>query len=247
MSLTDLTDTQLNFINKYILSIPTSRLPAEECDTGDGENTVDGSPNFDAWATLQTTLAPRVLAAIEANHPDAQNMRAAWDLALKKAEGRDNEAAIEVGEGLASMLDTTNLESTEREIPHDVVAFQRSRIIWIETKRDMKKDLDSFRLAVVKQAEDDHDKADIIATVDGLIGQFAAFDERLEEHLDLITQTAEGPERTRLKQEAHAAVQNYMAALEGPFFSAIDDNPFVPVNVTARGRQSLSTIRATLT
>ncbi len=100
--------------------------------------------------------------------------------------------------------------------------------------------------AVIQQAADDEDTDDIIAAVDMLVSECDAFDNRLEDQLDGITQAEEGPARTKLKATARRTVGAYLGVPSGPFFSSIDTNPFVPVKVAARGQQSLSTIGAAL-
>lgn len=227
MGLADLSDAQRSFLTSFLAVKMGNQDPAAA-----------------AWESLHKTLAPKVDAALKANHPEAGNIRTIWAFALEKADSGDPATAIKAGERLSGILAK---DAPAAEVPRDVVAFQKSRIMWIGAKRDMKSGLDSFRSAVMKQAADDEDKAEIDAATNALLADFAAFDESLEDQLDAITQTAEGPDRTKLKKAADAAIQRYIKALDGPFLSMVDSNPFVSVNVAARGRQCLSAIRATLT
>ena len=229
MAFADLSDAQRDFLATF-LSVKTDASDTDE----------------KAWASLHKTLESQVAAALNAKHPDASKIRAAWSFALEKAQAGEHSTAMKAGERLAGILgDNTNADAPT-DVPKDVVAFQQSRIIWIGAKRDMKSGLDSFRTAVMKQAADDEDVADIEAATKTLLADFDAFDNTLENQLDQITQTVEGPDRTRLKKAAKVTIQTYIKALEGPFFSAVDSNPFVSVNVAARGRKCLSAISATL-
>ena len=229
MSRTELSDVQRDFLATF--------LSAKSAAPSSGD---------DGWAKMQKTLTPQVDAALKAKHPEASKIRAAWAYALEKAETGDTASAIKAGDRLTGLIGTA-VTDAPADVPKDVVAFQKSRIMWVGAKRDMKSGLDSFRAAVMQQAADDDDKSEIDAATNALLADFEAFDDVLENQLDAITQTAEGPDRTRLKKTADAAIQKYIKALDGPFLSMVDNNPFVSVNVAARGRQCLSAIRATLT
>ncbi len=225
MASSDLTDRQRDFVQKYIAPISAA------------------APAANPWAKLRAELEPRVLAALKSNHPEASRIRATWAFADEKAEEEDFLEAISAGNRLEALLSGT---TDAGDVPAGTVAFQRSRVMWISAKNDMKQGLDTFRKAVVSQADDDEDKDDIVAAVETLVAEFEAFDDRLEDQLDQITQTPDGPERLRLKTAARKTVDDYVNVLGGPFFSVIDNNPFVSVKVAARGQQSLSTISATL-
>jgi len=229
MALEQLTDQQINFLTNFVTKVPGA--------SGAGDAAAA------AWAKLQAALEPRVTAALKADHPEATKIRGAWGMALDKAEAGDAEGAVKIGQRLEALLGT---EAAASDIPTNVVAFQKSRIMWISAKRDMQSGLSNFRKAVADQASDDEDLNDIVKAADTLVAEFDAFDTRLEDQLDKITQTPEGPDRTKLKSAAKAALSEYMTTLNGPFFSMIDSNPFVSVNVAGRGRQSLSVISAAL-
>lgn len=225
MPSSDLTDRQRDFIQKYIAPIKAA------------------APASNPWTKFRADLEPRILEALKANHPEAGKIRASWAFAEEQAEAGDVLAAIAAGNRIETVLAAG---SGQGDVPVGTVAFQRSRIMWISAKNDMKQGIDTFRNAVVSQAADDEDREEIIAAVEDLVSEFEAFDDRLEDQLDQITQTPEGPERTKLKTVARKTVDDYIDVLGGPFFSVIDNNPFVSVKVAARGQQSLSTISATL-
>lgn len=202
-------------------------------------------PAGDGWAKVVAKIEPQVLTAVKANHPEAGKIRAVWGFAQEKAEAGDIATALKAVKRLTPLL-TAEATPAEDAPPVNVVAFQRSRILWIDAKKSMKSDLEKFRAAVAKQSSDDDDQQDVMAAVDDLVKEFNAFDTKLEDVLDEITQTPEGAKRSKLKKDADKAIGTYLAALDTPFFQVIDNNPFVAVNVAGRGKQSLSVVKATL-
>lgn len=229
MALEKLNDQQINFLYDFVIKIPSA---------DGGEITGEA-----AWFKLQAALEPNVTAALKTDHTEATKIRGAWGMALDKAEAGDFAGATTIAKRMEALL---GKDAAPSDIPTNVVAFQKSRIMWVSAKRDMQSGLSSFRKAVADQASDDEDLKDILKAADTLVAEFDAFDTRLEDQLDQITQTPEGSERTKLKSAAKVALSDYMATLNNPFFSVIDNNPFVSVNVAARGRQSLSVISAAL-
>ena len=204
------------------------------------------APQHDPWPATRAGLEPRVLAALKANHPEATKIRAVWGFAVEKADAGDIASALKAAERLAPLLDAPTAAAAPDVPPQNVVAFQRSRLMWIDAKRAMKSDLGKFRAAVDQQSADDEDQSEILSAVDGLVDQFDAFDDALEDVLDQITNTAEGNARSGLKRQAAAAIGRYLDTLDTPFFKIIDENPFVAVNVAGRAKQSLSLVRSTL-
>lgn len=130
--------------------------------------------------------------------------------------------------------------------PVSNVAFQRSRIMWIDAKRKMKSELDKLRATIATESADDEDSDEILSVADEMLAEFDRFDERLEDVLDDITNAEEGPARTALRKRANAVVSDYMSMLDTPFFRSVDDNPFTSVAVASTARQSLGTIQKTL-
>lgn len=197
------------------------------------------------WPAAKSRLEPLVLAALKANHPEAAKIRTIWGFAVEKADSGDTASAMKAAERLAPLLNAPAAAAADAP-PRNVVAFQRSRLLWIDAKRGMKGDLDIFRAAVAQQSAEDDDQSDILAAVDGLVKEFDAFDSTLEEVLDQITNTDEGPDRSSLKKQAETAISRYLNTLETPFFKSIDENPFIAVSVAGRAKQSLALVRSTL-
>lgn len=224
-------------------------------------------PELAKWRKAEALLAPKVEAALKANTPDASRIRAVWAFAQEKAEAGDETTALKAVERLVPLLkaaasaaarpvDGAPTESPASQaakpepvpdaVPQNVVALQRSRILWINAKREMKAGLLTFRSAVMSDAEDEEDKDEILAAADLFVNSIDEFDAQLEDQLDALSQQSDGPERTKMKKAAEQTIARYLKVLEGPFFSEIDANPFVPVKVTSTGRQALMTISAAL-
>lgn len=130
--------------------------------------------------------------------------------------------------------------------PVSPVAFQRSRIQWLDAKRKMEAELEKLRSSVAALAADDAQVDAIMAATDDLVGEFSAFGTRLEDVLDDITNTEDGPDRIRMRKEAAKVIEAYGVLLDGPFFSRVDSNPFGSVAVAVTARNSLAMIRKTL-
>ena len=76
--------------------------------------------------------------------------------------------------------------------------------------------------------------------------RISEFDDALEDVLDDITNTPDGPDRDRLCGRATGVIQQYSATLDTPFFQSIDSNPFTKLDVVSSAKQSLSLIQKTL-
>lgn len=222
----------LKVVAKIVPLLSAQAKPSDNADT-------------DAWARIANSIEPQVLAALKNNHPEAGKIRAVWGFAQEKAAG-DMKAAVKAVQRLKVLLETDAKEVSAEEPPRNVVAFQRSRIMWLDAKRAMRNGLEKFRSAVAQQSNDDEDQKDITEVVDALVTEFDAFDTQLEDILDQITQTPEGPERSKLKAQAARTIGTYLTVLDKPFFQVVDKNPFVAVNVAGRGKSSLAVVQSTL-
>ncbi len=127
-----------------------------------------------------------------------------------------------------------------------VVAFQRSRLMWLDTKRALQSGLDTLKNAIIAQADGDEDKDDIVAAATEMADRINDFDTLLEDVLDDITNTPDGPDRDRLRSKATGVIREYNSILDAPFFKALDANPFTKLDVVGSAKQSLALIQKTL-
>lgn len=219
------------------------------------------------WERMRAVLEPRVAEALKANHPEAGKIRAVWAFAQEKAEAGDTGPALKAGERLVGMLRPAAApeaapaadappEAAPAAAPEaapasdappvNAKALAVARLKWIDTKRQMKADLDKFQAAVVSQADGDPDKAEIAAAATALIAEFDAFDEALQDQLDDVVNTPDGAKREGFKKLADGSIKTYQRVLESPFFRMIDDNPFTKVAVASNAKRSLELVSSAL-
>jgi len=207
------------------------------------------SPDAGRWRGVEAALAALYERAMRANPANRSQLEAAWAMATEKAQGGDFATALQIAVRLKTALDKAVAEGggAAREIPQDVVPFQRSRVLWASTRAAMFREMAKLEAAIVAACGNDPELAPVAAEVTSLSARLSVFDERLETILDQITNTAEGDQRTALKTEARGAVRDYTDALGTGFFQDVDNgNGFVPVAVAASARKSLDAIARVL-
>jgi hypothetical protein len=230
---------------------PAEAASAETAPAGDAAGADGAGDAGDAgaqakWEAAFARLEPAVNKALkERLVEDVSKLRVRWSYAVEQANDGAYEKALATVPGIAKML-REGAAAPRTEVPKDVVAFQKSRIMWIDTKRQMMDEMIKLQDAIVAQSADDEDAAEIKVAGESLLANVEEIDDRLEKILEQITVTEEGDKRTGLKRQAADAIKNYNALLDTPFFKAIDDNPFVQVSVTAKARESLGSIGRTL-
>ncbi len=207
-------------------------------------------PNAEKWAKLQGPLEALYEKAMKNNPPNRSKLSGAWGMAIEKAEAGDFKGAIAIAGRIKPLLDeaaSATSSGQEGEIAKDVVAFQKSRVLWVNTRTKMFSEMKKLEDAIVSTCGNDPELADVVTSVSALTEQLNGFDESLQDVLDEITNTPEGDERTKLKQKAQGAVKDYKALLEQPFFKDVDsNNGFVNVSVTALASKSLASIEKVL-
>ncbi|MBC7157913.1 MAG: hypothetical protein H5U20_10435, partial [Rhodobacteraceae bacterium] len=166
--------------------------------------------------------------AIAALTPVAAILRAA-----PAADGDAPEAPAEGG-------DTATRSDT------GVVAFQKSRLMWIGARNKMLAEARSLAEAIVGQGSEDDDAAEIAAAAKEIMADVEAIDERLQDALDDITNAEPGRARDAARQRAAGIVKEYQGLLSQGLFAMIDANPFKPVAVASGARAALAAISRTL-
>ncbi|MEE8500625.1 MAG: hypothetical protein V3S27_08620 [Kiloniellales bacterium] len=188
------------------------------------------------WEAAFARLEPAVGRALsERLVADVSTLRVRWSYAVEQANDGAYEKALATVPNIDKMLQE-GLNPTEAapaeaapteaapaagaegtpatEVPKGVVAFQRSRIMWIDTKKQMKIEMTKLKDAIIAESADDEDADDIKAAGESLLANVDAIDDRLEKILEKITVTPEGAERTSLKREAAGAIKDYNAILD---------------------------------
>ena len=219
--------------------------------SGDGgENPAETDPNQAKWDKAVDALTALYEAAMKTNPPERSKLTAAWGMATEKAGAGDYAGALAVAARIKPLLDAAaqaGSSGQEAEVPKDVVAFQKSRVLWVGTKTKMKSEMDKLVRAIQQACADDEELAEAAQEAANLHDYLDSFDERLEDILDQITNTPEGDNRTKLKKDAVGAITAYKTALSDSFFADVDDNNgFANVAITKTANASLEKIAQVL-
>ncbi|WP_343115938.1 hypothetical protein [Ostreiculturibacter nitratireducens] len=217
-------------------------------DDGGAEQREEQSPEAAAWAKLQGPLGDLYARAVAHNPPTRTKLEAAWAMAVEKADSGDFKTALTIAAKLKPALEAAaDAGPAETEIPKDVVAFQKSRILWSNTRAKMLSEMKKLESAIISACAGDEDLSAVVAEVSNLTRRLDVFDQRLEDILDRITNTPDGPARETLKSDAKAAIEAYKQALGDDFFNDVDaNNGFVNVAVASTAQKSLDAISKSL-
>lgn len=223
------------------------------------------------WDKALATLEPQVTAALSGRTvADPSDLRVKWTYATGLAADGAIDRAIAALPPIVAMLraaqsadaepETTVSAATDAaddasaapvptaagEPPRGIVAFQKSRILWVGARDGMLAEARKLADAIAAQSSDDEDADEITEAGKAIVTQVERIDERLQDILDAITTTDDARKRETLKRQAAGVVAEYQAMLGSGIFAVIDQNPFAPVSVTARARAALGTIARTL-
>ncbi len=212
------------------------------------EEAAPDDPSAEAWGKIAGPLEQLYLKAMGNNPPNRTQLEGAYMLAVEKAEeAGDYKSALNIAKKLKPALEEAAKGPSGTEVPKDVVAFQKSRVLWVDTRTKMKVEMKKLEAAIAAVCKDDPELAPVASEVSELTKRLDVFDNQLEDVLDRITNTPEGEERTQLKKEAVAAIKTYQNALSDPFFADVDnDNGFVNVQVASSATKSLESIAKVL-
>jgi type II secretory pathway pseudopilin PulG len=199
------------------------------------------------WDKAFAVLEPQVNQALSARSvasPD--DLRTKWQFAVTLASEGVYERGLAALPAIVAILRAGPGDAPAKgEPPVGVVAFQRSRVLWVGTRQKMLDEARKLADAIVANSADDEDAAEIAQAAAEIMAEVEGVDTRLQDILDEIT-VAEERQRAALKRRAAAVVSEYQALLSQGIFPKIDQNPFAPVQVTARARAALDQIARTL-
>lgn len=202
------------------------------------------------WEQAFGPLSALFEKAMKNNPENANQLRAAWSMAGEKAGAGDYQTAMTVVTRLKPRLDEAAAATTtgqQADVPKDVVAFQKSRILWAGTRSKMVSEMAKLEAAITQQCAGDEELQEVVNVVGTLTNRLDVFDANLEDILDKITNTPEGDARTKLKQDAETAIKEYQNHLNDPFFADVDsNNGFANVSVAALAIKSLDSIAKVL-
>lgn len=196
-----------------------------------------------AFAVLETQVNQALSARSVANPDD---LRTKWQFAVSLASEGAYERGLAALPAIVAILRAGPAQTPQAgEPPAGVVAFQRSRVLWVGTRQKMLAEAKKLADAIVAGSSDDEDAAEIAAAAAEIMAEVEGVDTRLQDILEQIT-VADERQRAALKRRAAAVVAEYQTLLTQGIFPRIDQNPFAPVQVTARARAALDQIARTL-
>lgn len=223
--------------------------PAEATEPEVKEAATTSPALAEKWALTEAKLEPAVLAAIAAGKGDANAIRlkfyAMQDLA---AAGNHKAALAQAGDLTAQLREAQAAPPVSfAEIPADVVPFAKSRLIWSSTRSDMRAQIGRLKNAMDTALSGVEGMESALGETGRLFGYLDKLDERLEQVLDDLTTTADGPERQALKARARGIIGEYSTELENEFFRDADaDNGFVQISLRGPAVSALQRIGAVL-
>jgi hypothetical protein len=222
----------------------------------------------DRWAKAVAVLEPQVMAALSGRTvADPGDLRVKWAyvtglaadgavdraiaalppiVAILKAAAPAESDAPAANAPAADVQAADVQASGKGEPPKGIVAFQKSRILWVGARKNMIAEARNLVEAIVAQGADDDDADDIQAASDEIMAEVEQLDDRLQDILDDITNSEPGRGRDALRARAAGVVAEYQALLSSGLFARIDQNPFKPVSVAAGARAALAAISRTL-
>jgi hypothetical protein len=135
-------------------------------------------------------------------------------------------------------------EEEEEETPEakkTFFALQKSRVLWDQTHRRMKEQLEQLEQTVLEtceqinedlEAEDEVDPEQLAAGTRKLHGILERLDERLIDKLDEALNAADAEQRRKHQDEARTIVKEYVAFVNSdPLMAVIDNNGFTDAKI----------------
>lgn len=202
------------------------------------------------WEAMAAKLEPVVLATVKAGKGDVDAIKLKFFTMQDQAAAGQHEAAIAAAPALAEMIraaQTATQTQAEAEIPADVVPFVKSRLAWINTRTQLRAEMARLKSAMDSTLSNIEGMEEAIAETGKLFTYLDALDNRLENTLEDLVKTPDGPERQALKAKARDIIAQYSAELDGDFFRDVDgDNGFAPVKIRAPAVAALQQVATAL-
>ncbi len=205
-------------------------------------------PDAAALKARLTTLVQSMPKVLEA-HPVLKDglLRLAKDAQLmlgtnnfKTASARIEEFAAELA--AAAKMPGAGTEAAAHAGTTGAVAYAKSRLAWIATRKKVEADVEKLRAALMDAYKDE----DIVPELDKRFRDVTSpimlqLDESLADTLDEATNATDPAQRAQKVADARAIIGRYQAFLAGDkVIAQLDENPLVPVAIAA-------TLNATLT
>lgn len=234
--------------------IPTAPpLPPTEAPATATGGDAPSSADAQAWEQRLAAVRPRLLEAVQGQHPESAKLRKLIAFAGDKAKAWDYAAALQALGALEQVLDapkpsTPPAPSTAPTGPGKVapaVVYTQTRLVWGATRSKIQSELQKLEQAILAHYQDQAALPEIVQSVRKLDGVLALFDESLSDALDQALNATEPSAKQQFHDEARAIIARYQRYLStDPVVQELDSNPFVPIAVQSSLSVSLSTLAA---
>jgi len=205
------------------------------------------------WAAEEARLQPLVDKAMAEKRGDLDAINRAFNYGRELAADGAYDRALASGATVDKLLKeaagaTTSAAAAEAEasIPHDVVPYVQSRLAWISTRSDLRKELEGLKSAIDSATADVEGMEDVPSKSGVLFDYLSDIDSTLEDTLEKLVEAPDGDAREGLKTEARKIIDTYRGVLDEPFFQAVDDNGFVKTNIRGAALDSLAKVSQAL-
>ncbi len=236
-----------------LTKIEAAAAKVSGADQKEGEANQSSDPNAAKWAAAEAKLQPLVDKAMAEKRGDLDGINRAFnyakDLAADGAFERALASASKVAELLkaAATAEGTAAAAEAREaIPDDVVPYVKSRLAWIDTRSGLRKELEGLK-SVIDQTTANMEGLEDVASKSGVLFTYLDdIDGKLEDTLESLVESADGPDREKLKSQARQIIDQYKGVLDTDFFKAVDNNGFANTNIRGAALASLDQVSTAL-
>ena len=216
-------------------------------DKGVGDDTETTNPNAAKWAAAEARLQPAVDKAMDDRRGDLDAINRAFNYAKELAADGAYDRALAAAAKVADLLKAAQSATTTaaaadalENVPADVVPYVKSRLSWISTRESMRAELETLK-ATIDEVTADVEGLEAVSSQSAKLFEYLdTIDGRLENTLEKLVETADGPDREALKKQAHDLIAEYQKELDSDFFKDVDNNGFTSTSIRATAKANLA-------
>lgn len=212
------------------------------------------------WQAAQAQLATQVAKAVDAGRGDVAGIEKTFAFAEAQASEGAYESAVKAAARTAQLIrdaakappaDTDAIESEDGPprdggVPDNIVAYTKSRLKWVSTRSGLQAELVKLKMAIDRQTAGIEGLEDIAQNTGVLLDYLDELDLTLENELETLVNTPEGPARAKVKNQAIKIINDYRATLDSDFFQAVDQNGFTDTKIRATALDALKNVETAL-
>ena len=185
-----------------------------------------------------------VLAALKAQVPDANKIRAVADFAREKGAAGNYKSAMAGLDQLDKLLAATPPAAPVSAAPPvGKVDYAKCRLAWEAARKKVQSELQKLEQTILDEYREASGFAEISARVRKLDTVLAGFDEDLSGTLDKAFVEPDAAQRRLYHQAAAGQIRKFLdRAANDPFIAELETNPFVPITAQATLVNTLATL-----